>query len=187
MRQNLVETLHRGHHHEQEREQSYRTTLNEKYILLHARFVGLLEERRQIARLSYGKDTFRWSGNPSKHTGEHTECKRDSYYRREPVHVEGAEIIVESHQKALHKVDILGRNNNTEGIGAEHEDEHRHERSPEHSLRVVNRRIFDIAHMHARHFHTCIEEEYRSRKHNVVKIGQIGEKVAVKVHLRMSS
>ncbi len=101
--------------------------------------------------------------------------------------MEGPEIIVEAHKEALHKINILGRNNHAEGIGAEHENKHGDQSSAENGLGIVDGRVLYIAHMYARHLHAGIEKEYRCRQNNVVEVGKVGEEVAMEIHLRVAS
>ena len=96
-------------------------------------------------------------------------------------------VIVEAYQQALHEVDILLRNDYAEGVGAEHEDQHCEKRTAEHRLRIVDRRIGNVAHVHARHLHAGIEQEDRGGKNHVVEIGEVREEVAVEIQLRHSA
>ncbi len=101
--------------------------------------------------------------------------------------MEGVAIIVKSHKEALHQIDILGRDDHAEGIGAEYEDKHCHERASKHCLGIIDRRVAYVAHMHARHLHAGIKQKYRGRQHYIVKVGEVGKKVAVEVHFRVAS
>ena len=78
LRQDLVEALDRRHHHEEQAQQGHDSALNQEDVSLNTYFVGLLEERRQISRTPYSKDTFRRTGYPCQHTCQHTECQGDS-------------------------------------------------------------------------------------------------------------
>ena len=57
LRENLIERLHRRHNHKEQRKERYYCTLDKQDITLDAIFVTLLKKRRQITRLTYGKDT----------------------------------------------------------------------------------------------------------------------------------
>lgn len=111
----------------------------------------------QITCLTDREDTFRRAGNPGKHAGEHAESERYRYDRSEPVHVEDLEVVVETNEQALDKIDVFSGDDHSEGVGAQNEDEHGDERSAEHRFGIVDRRILDVAHVDARHLHARIE------------------------------
>ena len=41
--------------------------------------------------------------------------------------------------------------------------------------------------MYTRHLHACVEKEYRRGKNHIVKIGEIGDEITMKIHLRRTS
>ncbi len=75
LREYLVEALHRGHKHHEERKDCDYSALHIEYVFLHTVLVGPLEELRQIACLTHSEHTFGRSRNPCEHAGEHTECQ----------------------------------------------------------------------------------------------------------------
>ncbi len=84
--------------------------------------------------------------------------------------MEGLEVVIKAYEQALHKVDVLGRNYDSESVCAEDEYKHGGDSTAKYRLRIINRRILHIPHMYARHLHTCIEEENRRSQHYVVEI-----------------
>ncbi len=97
------------------------------------------------------------------------------------------EIVVEAHKQTLHKVDILGRNDYAQGIGAQNEDGNRGEGADNHCLGVVDCRVLDFPYVHAAHFHAGIEQENGYRQNNIIEVGKVGNEVAMPVHLRLAS
>ena len=133
--------------------------MEQQDVFLHARFIGFLEEWGQIACLTHCEQTFRRACHPCQHPGKHPEGERYGDNGGEPVHVECLEVVVETNQKALHQVYILGRDDYSEGECAEHEDKNRYQCPAEHSFRIVDGGVLDVANVHTRHFHPGIEQE----------------------------
>ena len=97
------------------------------------------------------------------------------------------EVIIKTYQQALSQVDILFGNNDPQCEGAEHEDDYGNSRTDEYSFRIVLGRIFYVFYVDTAHFHTGIEQEDTGSQHQVVEVAEVGEKVAVEVHLALSA
>ena len=187
LRHDLVETLYRRHHDEEQTQQRDGGTLQVEDVFLYAYLVGLLEERGQIPGAAHGKDTFRRAGHPGEYTGQHTEGECDGNDRREPRGLDEVEIVVESDQQTLGEVDVFLRDDDAQRKGAQHEDEHRDGRADEYRLGVVFRGVVDVFHVDTAHLHTGIEEEDAGGQHQVVEVGEVGQEATREVHLRLAA
>ena len=183
LRENLIEGLHRRHDDEEQRQQRDDASLHEQDVALHARAVGLLEEGGQIARLAHGVDTLRGAGHPRKHAGQHAEHQRHGDDGRGPRHVQVAEVVVEADEQRLRQADVLGRDDEAQREGAQHEDADRDERADDDGPRVVARRVAHLHHVDAHHLHAGVEEEDAAGEHQVVELRQVGEESLRHVHV----
>lgn len=183
LRENLVEGLHRGHDDEEQRQQRDHAPLHEQDVALHADAVGLLEEGGQVARLAHGVDTLRGAGHPGEHAGQHAEHQRHGDDGRGPRHVQVAEVVVEADEQRLRQADVLGRDDEAQREGAQHEDADRDERADDDGARVVARRIAHLHHVDAHHLHAGVEEEDAAGEHQVVELRQVGEEALRHVHV----
>ena len=93
------------------------------------------------------------------------------------------EVVVETDQQRLRQADVLGRNDEAQREGAQHEDADRDERTDDDGFRVVFRRIVHVHHVNTHHLHTRVEEEDTAGQHQVVELRQVGEETLRHVHL----
>ena len=97
------------------------------------------------------------------------------------------EVIIKAYQQTLCQVDVLFGNDDPQCEGAEHEDDYGDSRTDEYGFRIVLGRIFHVFYVDTAHFHTGIEQEDAGSQYQVVEVAEIGEEVAVKVHLALSA
>ena len=96
-------------------------------------------------------------------------------------------IVVKTNQQTLRQINIFLRDNDTQCECSQHEDQHGNQRTDKHSLRIIDGRIFDIFHMDTPHFHTSIKKEYTGRKYQIIELREVGEEIAVEVHIGMTA
>ena len=183
----MVETLYGRHHNEQQAEQGYGKALDQQNVFLYAVGVGLLEEGRQITCFAHCEDTFGRTCHPGQHACQHTECQSHGDDRRQPRSMDILEVIIKAYQQTLCQVDVLFGNDDPQCEGAEHEDDHGDSRTDEYGFRIVLGRIFHVFYVDTAHFHTGIEQEDAGSQYQVVEVAEVGEEVAVKVHLALSA
>ena len=183
LRENLVEGLHRGHHDKEQCKAAHDDTLHEEDVALHARLVRALKEGGQVARLTHGKDTARRTCHPGQYTGQNTQHQADGNHRLGPREVDVVEVAVESDEQRLGEVDFVGRNNEAQREGPQHENRDGHQGSDDDGLGVVARGVFDLHDVDTHHLHTGIEEEDAAGQHQVVEVFEVGEEAGREVHL----
>ena len=187
LRENLIERLHGGHHHEEQCEQRHDASLHEENVALHAVAVGLLEERRQVARLADGEDALRGARDPGQHTGQHAEHERHGDHGRGPRKMQVAEVVVEADEQRLREADVPRRDDEPQREGSQNEDADRDERADDDGPGVVAARVFDVHDVYAHHLHAGVEEEDAAGEHQVVEFREIGEETLRKVHVVVAS
>lgn len=85
------------------------------------------------------------------------------------------EIVVKTDQQTLSEIDLLGRYDEAQREGPQHEDADRNQRSDEDRFRIVLARILHIHHMNTHHLHSGIEKKDSGSQHQIVELGQVGK------------